>query len=121
LLLATPALLAPLLAPGQPANADPKRSRMVWGGAVDDTVDVMVRRGEVKLHTVKGKRTEEEKHYFLSKMPDKPVRVRLTRVRGRGRAEVFQQPSKGNGYTAGVRVTDAENGRSNYEFVLAWD
>jgi len=56
-----------------------------------------------------------------SPLPNAEVNVTLTKIRGRGKITLIEQPSIQNNYTAVVQVDDqAIAGSAWYEFTLDW-
>lgn len=94
--------------------------RLRWFGRVDNEIYVYVRENEVRTELIAGQPTLNERFTFTSPLPRRPVTVSVTRLRGRGQVEVFQQPSANNDFTAVVRVVDRAGGATDMEFELVW-
>ncbi|OYT71134.1 MAG: hypothetical protein CFK52_08900 [Chloracidobacterium sp. CP2_5A] len=94
--------------------------RMRWLGRVDDEIYVYVRDSETRTELVSGQPTLNERFTFTSPLPRRPVTVSVNRLRGRGRVEVFQQPSANNDFTAVIRIVDRAGGATDMEFELVW-
>ncbi|MBZ0257023.1 ThuA domain-containing protein, partial [bacterium] len=56
-------------------------------------------------------------------LPDSPVDLSLTVVKGEGDVEITEQPRESNGYTAQIGIDPLYNGDDNFEFILliTWD
>lgn len=94
--------------------------RLRWFGRVDNEIYVYVRENEVRTELIAGQPTLNERFTFTSPLPRRPVTVSVTRLRGRGRVEVFQQPSANNDFTAVIRIVDRAGGATDMEFELVW-
>ncbi|MCS7081106.1 MAG: hypothetical protein NZ585_13795 [Chloracidobacterium sp.] len=94
--------------------------RMRWFGRVDNEIYVYVRDNEARTELIAGQPTLNERFTFTSPLPRRPVTVSVTRLRGRGRVEVFQQPSENNDFTAVIRIVDRAGGATDMEFELVW-
>ena len=106
------------IATAAPARAD---QGFVWRGSVDNTVEIYVRGRQADTRVVTGRDLRQERYNFDQTLPYDSVRVFLNRRDGRGRVSVFQQPDRNNGYTAGIRIEDYQNGSDTYAFTLSWD
>ncbi len=94
--------------------------RLRWSGRVDDEIYIYVRGDEVRTERISGQLPLNERFTFTSPLPRYPVTVRANRLRGRGRVEVFQQPSANNDFVAVIRIVDRASGATDMEFELIW-
>ncbi|MFQ3638499.1 MAG: hypothetical protein SNJ62_00615 [Chloracidobacterium sp.] len=94
--------------------------RMRWFGRVDDEIYIYVQDNVARTELISGQPTLNERFSFTSPLPRRTVSVSVNRLRGRGRVEVFQQPSVNNNFTAVVRITDPGRGATDMEFELIW-
>ncbi len=101
-------------------DADRVSGRMRWRGRVDDEIYVYARDNDARTELISGQPTLNERFTFTSPLPRRPVTVRVNRLRGRGRVEVFQQPSASNDFTAVIRIVDRGSGATDMEFELVW-
>ncbi len=124
--LAAIALLAtlPLTATAQRAFGralgSGRAGHVTWSGTVDNTTIVTVHGGDVNTQVVSGKSSNDVNSRIVGRLPARPVRVFLRQSQGRGYIRIVQQPNRGNGFTARVRIQDPQGGSSFYHFVLAW-
>ena len=102
---------------GAPAFADRNIS---WSGQVDDTVIVRIHSDQVRTRAIHGSAPSNVTARVDQPLPDRPVRVWLSGVHGRGTVEVVRQPSAENNYTAVIRLKDAQRGPEYYAFNLNW-
>ncbi len=105
---------------GGPGMDRAARGHVRWSGTVDDTVMITVHGTDVRTRTVKGKDVTDANVQVAGRLPDRPVRVMLRRVQGRGDVRVVQQPDARNGFTARVRIHDPQSGSRRYSFVIGW-
>jgi hypothetical protein len=94
--------------------------RMRWFGRVDDEIYIYVQGDTARTQLISGQPTLNERFTFTSPLPRRPLTVRVNRLRGRGRVEVFQQPSANNNFTAVVRIVDRGSGATDMEFEMLW-
>lgn len=92
-----------------------------WSGSIDDTVELYVRGRNIRTVVTRGGRVLNARYSFNRNLPNRAEQVVVTREGGRGDVSVFQQPSRRNNFTAGVRLRDPQGGRGNYRFLLRWD
>ncbi len=94
--------------------------RMRWFGRVDDEIYIYVQGSTARTQVISGQPTLNERFTFTSPLPRQPLTVYVNRLRGRGRVEVFQQPSANNDFTAVIRIVDRGSGPTDMEFELLW-
>lgn len=94
--------------------------RMRWFGRVDDEIYIYVQGSDARTQLISGQPTRNERFTFTSPLPRRPVTVNVNRLRGRGRVEVFQQPSINNDFTAVIRIVDRGSGATDMEFEMFW-
>ncbi len=90
-----------------------------WTGNVDDTAVIRLNARDVRTRANRDGIRDSRSDIF-GLLPDRPTRVRLSRVSGRGTIEVIEQPDQRNNYMAVVRIRDREPGSGRYGFVLDW-
>jgi hypothetical protein len=54
-------------------------------------------------------------------IPNRPGRLYVQVLEGRGRVDVIEQPSSRNGYRATIRLRDPQGGASRYRIVAYWE
>ncbi len=91
-----------------------------WSGRVDADVYVYIQDNFARTQVMAGAPTYGEQFTFSTPLPRRDLTVSVERLRGRGRVEVIQQPSRNNNYTAIVRIQDRDSGSGDYEFQLNW-
>lgn len=106
-----------LLAPA--AHAQRQRPLFEWRGQVDREVDIVMRGNDLSTRPRGNERTRSRSR-TQGAIPSAPGYVSVQMQRGRGRAEVVQQPSARNGYTAIVRVRDDRPGADAYQLHAYW-
>ena len=53
-------------------------------------------------------------------LPQQPMQLKLTKLKGRGSVEIVRQPSEENEYILAVLVEDPAGGDDLYEFEVVW-
>jgi hypothetical protein len=111
------AVVVPAVAHAQGAQ----RELFEWRGTVDQEVRIQMRGGQT---AVMGMGPREMTGYdqvrAMSGVPATDGYVRVQLMRGRGRADVVQQPRAENGYTTIVRVRDTQGGAGSYDVAAFW-
>ena len=87
---------------------------------VDDRVQLVIRGRAVQERTLWGTRSNTGTAAFSSALPSQPVQVSVRTLAGRGDVRVVEQPSRENGYTAIVQITDAPRGAQEYRLQVTW-
>jgi hypothetical protein len=89
-----------------------------WSGRVDREVQLTMRGNDLSLRSIGDvSRTNSRVMRPLPRMDGQLV---VQVLNGRGRADVIQQPSARNGYTAIVRLQDTQSGSDNYRIAGYW-
>jgi hypothetical protein len=94
--------------------------RFRWRGQVDGSDYIMLRGSQVTVRHLKANPITDATFDLTDPLPRRAVQVTLTKLRGRGRVELVQQPSYSNNYTAMVLIEDDEGSTDHYEFELSW-
>lgn len=94
------------------------RSLFAFSGRVDREVLLVMRGGNVD--TRKSSRDDYGQVRVGSQLPQRDGTVRLRVERGRGSADVVQQPSARNDYTAVIRLRDDQAGADEYRVSAYW-
>lgn len=92
-----------------------------WRGSVDGDLRIAVRRGQTDYQVLSGERPRDVSSQVLTpQLPRRDGQLSVSLRQGRGSVWVEQQPTSSNGYTAVVRVRDAQGGYGYYDFDLIW-
>jgi hypothetical protein len=91
-----------------------------WRGRVDGSDIIYLRGSQVTINHLNAQPITSSSFDLPSPLPINPVDVQLTKIQGRGRVQIVQQPSPGNDFTAGVLIEDNQPGSDWYEFELHW-
>lgn len=67
-----------------------------------------------------GTTLEPGRAIFGSGLPTEPVRITVRQLAGRGTVSVVQQPSRMNGFTAIVEITDPGRGAQEHRLAVTW-
>lgn len=94
------------------------RPLFAFSGRVDREVLLVMRGGSVD--TRESSRADYGQVRVGSQLPQRDGTVRLRVDRGRGSADVVQQPSARNDYTAVVRLRDDQAGADEYRVTAYW-
>jgi hypothetical protein len=94
--------------------------RLRWRGQVDGSDYIMLQGGQVTIRHLEFSPITGASFELPNPLPRAPVHVNLTRLRGRGRVEIVQQPTAENDYTVTVLIEDTPAGSDFYEFELTW-
>jgi hypothetical protein len=91
-----------------------------WQGRVDGSDYIQLRGNQVTIRHMRFNPITDATYDLQNPLPRRAVNVRLTKLRGRGRVELYEQPTASNGYTASVYIEDEGVGSDFYEFELTW-
>lgn len=91
-----------------------------WKGRVDIGAVVRIQGNRHRVEDLGGSGTREVSASLSAPLPEKDVPVSVRKLDGRGKLELVEMPSAGNGYTAVVRIEDDKSGADTYEFELTW-
>ena len=93
---------------------------MVWRGRVDHYVELRIQGDRVQSRERQGAPTINEGASFTNPLPRADSQVFVRKRAGRGRVDLVQQPSRSNGYTAVIAISDESGGADDYELEMAW-
>ena len=93
---------------------------MIWRGRVDHYVELRIQGDRVQSIERQGAPTTHEGASFTSPLPRADSQVFVSKREGRGQIGVIQQPSRRNGYTAVIAISDESGGADDYEIEVAW-
>jgi hypothetical protein len=94
--------------------------RVRWRGTVDDEVQLIIRGNSVEVKTISGSTYNNGNYNFTSNLPTRKVDVFVDKKKGRGKAEVIQQPSRANDFTTVIQIRDKDGGARDYEVEVFW-
>lgn len=98
----------------------PVVGRVRWRGTVDDEVQLIIRGNSVEVKTISGTEYRNGNYNFTSGLPNRNVEVAIDKKKGRGKAEVIQQPSRSNDFTTVIQIRDKDGGAKEYELDIYW-
>jgi hypothetical protein len=90
-----------------------------WNGRVDRQVQITMRGDRVVTRDIAGRGRAASQRVFRQ-LPRRDGQLYVRVLNGRGSAEVVQQPTAQNGYTATVRIDDRSGGADNYRIAAYW-
>lgn len=97
------------------------RRGMTWSGRVDGRVRVIVEGNRARTEVLKGQPVVPEHFDFQRELPRRQnTDVSVRRIRGRGRVELVEYPSRGNGFKLVFEIDDSSGGADNYEVEVGW-
>jgi hypothetical protein len=91
-----------------------------WNGRVDGETRIMMRGDDVWTQDVRGRGNRRGGARVARALPSQAGQVRVQLLDGRGSADVIQQPSARNGYTAVIRVRDDGRRADRYRVAAYW-
>lgn len=117
---------------GRPASQDRLRGletyptlpaaggRFRWRGQVDGSDYIMLQGSQVTVRHLEFNPIGGASFELPNPLPQTPVQVSLTKIKGRGQVEIVRQPTAENNYTVTVWIEDSAGGDDLYEFELNW-
>jgi hypothetical protein len=114
------ALLSLALVVGATSALSAQEQLFEWSGRVDGEVRIFMRGNDVWTQGVSGRQNRQAGARVVRTLPAQPGQVRVQLVDGRGNADVIDQPSARNNYTAIVRVRDDGRRADRYRVVAYW-
>jgi len=97
------------------------RGALRWSGRVDDVVDITIQGRNIDYRTQRGAGTSDVRSRVTGGgLPRQEGGVTIVSGNGRGSVQVVQQPSRNNGYTAVIRITDPRSGAGEYDIEARW-
>jgi hypothetical protein len=91
-----------------------------WSGRVDREVQIVMRGNSVRTNLMSQTETRQSRSRVMSSLPRQDGQVAVRLISGRGNVQVVQQPSRQNGYSTVIRVTDPSGGAANYRLAAYW-
>lgn len=105
---------------GGGGNETPIIGRAFWRGTVDSRVRLEIRGNSMTVTTMSGQNYGEGTYSFANSLPRRNVSVGVNKTKGRGSAQIVQQPSRDNDYTAIIDVIDNDGGAKEYQLEIFW-
>lgn len=112
----------------QPQNPYPNNPRpgrgtstgtVDWSGRVDNRVNIVIRGGEITNQQVAGSFYPSYQN-MSGVLPRRNSTISVSKLGGRGTADVIQQPDRNNNFTAIVQVSDPQKSDDNYRLQIRW-
>ncbi|CAN5407904.1 hypothetical protein BH10ACI1_BH10ACI1_21880 [soil metagenome] len=94
--------------------------RVFWRGMVDAKVNLIIQDLSLKVNTLEGTAYPDGVSSFTAALPRRSVTVSVNKTEGRGTAQVIQQPTRDNDYTAIIEITDTKGGAKEYQVEVFW-
>ncbi len=95
--------------------------RFRWRGQVDGVDEIRIRGESVRVEHVQAKPIQRQDYRFSAPLPSREVKLKLRKIKGRGKVRLLEEPTAWNDYTAVVRIDDGKQGGDEYyEFELTW-
>ncbi len=91
-----------------------------WNGRVDREVQITMRGNRLSTRDLSNSEPGRANSRVMMQLPRQNGQIYVRVLNGRGSADVIQQPSAQNGYTATVRVQDPSSGADNYRIAAYW-
>ncbi|HEY4218604.1 MAG TPA: hypothetical protein VGM67_15795 [Gemmatimonadaceae bacterium] len=92
-----------------------------WNGRVDREIQITMRGNRLSTNAMTNSdRSRGASQRVFMQLPRQDGQMVVRVLNGRGRADVVEQPSAQNGYTAAVRVQDQSGGADNYRIAAYW-
>ncbi len=105
----------------QPVLGAPQRHEVFrWSGQVAGVERILIRGDQVQIVHVEAPALLYETYYLTSPLPAQRTKLKIRKLRGRGKVKLQQKPSAKNGFTAVVFIKDGNRGADDYEFELSW-
>lgn len=92
-----------------------------WSGRVDREVQLSMQGRELDTRLVGHNERTNEEECVRAELPTAPGKVLVRLERGRGSADVVQQPDFSNGFTTVVRIRDPQSGADEYRVSAYWE
>ena len=108
------------LASASSLSAQQQRHLFEWRGQVDREVRITMRGRELWTRDFGNEDLRRHREQVVGTLPREDGEVVVRLEDGRGNAEVVQQPTARNGYTAIVRIRDLRGGADRYHLSAFW-
>ena len=108
-------------ADAQNRRRDDSRRILEWQGQVDREIRIEIDGGRSSVIEVGSNERARRRVNMRGSIPNRPGRLYVEVLQGRGRVDVIQQPNARNGYRAVIRLRDPDGGAARYRIVAYWD
>lgn len=102
--------------PGYPGSA----GTATWSGRVDSVARLILQGNSIQVQDVSGSGVSTTYQNVNGALPRRNTIVTADKRDGRGNVTVIQQPSRANGYTAIIEISDTKGGADNYRVDISW-
>lgn len=109
---------------GRDRQQQQQQSRMEvleWRGQVDREIQIRIDNRRASVLEMGSNERARRRVDMMSGIPNRPGRLYVQRIDGRGDVDVTQQPSQSNGYTATIRIRDPKGGADRYRIAVYWE
>jgi hypothetical protein len=114
------ALMSLALVVGATSAVSAQEQLFEWSGRVDGEVRLVMRGNDIWTQDVRGRQNRRSQSRIARPLPTQPGQVRVQLLDGRGSADVIEQPSARNNYTAIVRIRDDGRRGDRYRIAAFW-
>ncbi len=104
---------------GWPSDGNRVRG-LRWTGRVDGRDLIFIRGNQLWVDHREGQQIRDEDYRFYQSLPNANRFVAVRKLNGRGTAQVVEQPSRNNNYTAAILIDDRDGGADRYEIEVEW-
>ena len=108
-------------ADAQNRRRNDSRRILEWQGQVDREIRIQIEGGRASVIEMGSNERTRRRVNMNGSIPNRPGRLYVEVLQGRGRVDVIQQPDRGNGYTAVIRLRDPDGGAARYRIAAYWD
>lgn len=102
-------------------NRDTRDQILQWSGSVDREIQIEIDNRRASIYEVGSNERARRRVNMTGSIPNRPGRLHVQVLQGRGRVDVIEQPSSRNGYRATIRLRDPQGGASRYRIVAYWE
>jgi hypothetical protein len=91
-----------------------------WSGRVDSVGQIIIQGNTIRAQDASGTGLTTTYQNMNGMLPRRNAFVTVNKRDGRGDVSVIQQPSRSNGYTAIIQISDEKGGADNYRLDISW-
>jgi hypothetical protein len=92
-----------------------------WRGQVDREIRIQVDNRRASVLEYGSNERARRRVDMASGVPNRPGRLYVQVLEGRGSVDVVQQPGQSNGYTGVIRLRDPKGGADRYRIAVYWE
>jgi hypothetical protein len=92
-----------------------------WRGQVDREIRIQVDNRRASVLEYGSNERARRRVDMMTGIPNRPGRLYVQKLDGRGDVDIIQQPSQSNGYTATIRIRDPKGGADRYRIAVYWE